>query len=219
MRIDAVIFDHDGTLVDSEGIHYAFWRELVAREGKTFSYEEYLNHHCGVPSKQNAELICSHHQLNISPQQLLADKRQLLESWLKKQTFPLLAGAEAALGLAQKAGLKIGLATGAERREALRSLEGHSLAPYFQAVVTKDDVEFSKPAADTYLLAAQQMGVAPAHCIAVEDSTTGVASAKAAGMTCITVKYAMAKNQDLSQADYHCETLVEATEKALSLMT
>ncbi|SMF20789.1 haloacid dehalogenase superfamily, subfamily IA, variant 3 with third motif having DD or ED [Alteromonadaceae bacterium Bs31] len=218
MRIDAVIFDHDGTLVDSEGIHFSIWQELLAQQGINFHREEYLNHHCGVPSKRNAELIVERHKLNTSSQQLLTNKQQKLDAWLHDHTFPLLPLAREALQECRKAQLKIGLATGAGRNEALRTVEGHNLAQYFDTLVTKDDVKNSKPAPETYLLAARHLAVEPEHCIAIEDSSTGVASAKAAGMQCITVKYELAKNQDLSSADYHCNDLLQAVDKALTLV-
>ena len=217
MSFSAIIFDHDGTLVDSEGIHYNIWRELLSTDfGIKFSKQEYLNHHCGVPTLQNAETIVQQYALDLNAQQLYQRNTQAMHAWLSENSFPLFATAKPALDQCRNAGLKIGLATGASNTEANATLKGHELAEYFTAVTTKDDVEHTKPAPETYLLTAHKLGVEPQACIAIEDSSTGIASAKAAGMVCIAVSNDYSVSQDVSLADHQVDDLQQAVNLVLT---
>ncbi|WP_045860957.1 HAD family hydrolase [Teredinibacter purpureus] len=218
MAITAIIFDHDGTLVDSEGIHCSIWQDLLKEDhGISFSKQEYLAHHCGVPTLTNAEVIVQQYSLNLNPEQLYEINRKRLAVWLEHNSFPLMPNARAALDKCRQAGLKMGMATGASRSEAGGSIASHQLAEYFSVVTTRDDVTNTKPAADTYKQTAQQLGVKPEHCIAIEDSSTGVQSAVAAGIACIAVENEFSDSQDLSKARWQVANLMEAVDLALSL--
>jgi len=218
LGIAAIIFDHDGTLVDSEGVHFTIWQQLLSDNfGIKFNKQEYLNHHCGTPTLRNAELIVQQHGLNLNPQDLCDLKQQALQVVLNRNPFPLMPFALEALDLGKQAGVKMGVATGANHSEVTSSISSHKLEDFFQTIVSKDDVDNSKPAPDTYLKAALELGVEPRECMAIEDSLTGIRAAQAAGMTCIAVTYAFSKHQDLSLADYRVDNLKQAVEIALGL--
>lgn len=217
MAISGIIFDHDGTLVDSEGVHFSIWQNLLLPYGISFSKTEYLQHHCGVPTRRNAELIVAQHELDISPEELYQKKQHEMQQWLQQQCFPAMHGARAALLQCHSAGLKIGVATGAGQLETQSSLQSHNLDSLVAAVTTREMVTNSKPAPDTYLQTLDALQLRADVCVAVEDSTTGIASAKAAGLACIAVAYDFAKGQDLSRADHYAANLLEAVAIALAL--
>lgn len=217
MPFKAIIFDHDGTLVDSEGVHFSIWHKLLKELHIDFSKEAYQKDHCGVPSLKNAQLLVEHYETGLTAEQLCLRKQAHLSAWLEQQPFPLMPLAREALQACRDKGLKIGLATGASDLEAGATLSGHQLQAFFDVVVTKDQVRHSKPAPDTYLLAMEKLGVEAAQCVAIEDSFTGVAAAKAAHLTCVSVSYEPAKQHDLSRADAHAKDLLDAVEQVFLL--
>lgn len=217
MALRGIIFDHDGTLVDSEGVHFSLWRDVLNPLGISFSLEEYLEHHCGVPTLTNAQVIVDQYQLPLSAETLYQQKQAALAGWLKIQPFPLMQGAREAMVRCKSAGLRIGIATGASDTELNSSMIAHHLQPLVDASTTRDQVSHSKPAADTYTRTLKQLQLNADDVIAVEDSATGLASAKAAGLRCIVVAYAFAAGQDLSAADYTVANLSDAASLALTL--
>jgi len=219
LSLKAIIFDHDGTLVDSEGIHFGLWRSILADYGIDFSQQTYRDHHYGVPTMTNAETLITRHRLNVSAETLFNRKRQGLIDWLSRQPFPLLPNVREALDLCRAHHLKIGLATGAGNLETQTSLREHQLEDYFDAIATKDDVAISKPAPDVYQLALRKLAVQAKDAVAIEDSVTGLTSAQSAGLQCIAVKYKYACPQNMSTANGHAEDLLEAVEAALRLLT
>ncbi|WP_018414427.1 HAD family hydrolase [Teredinibacter turnerae] len=217
MSLHGIIFDHDGTLVDSEGVHFSIWQEILAGMSVGFTKEAYLLHYCGVPTRKNAEDLVAQHNLPITADELYRTKQQRLEQRLAATPFPAMPGARDAMVQCRQAGLKVGIATGANRFELDTSIAAHNFGDFVQAATTRDDVTRSKPAPDTYLRTLEQLQLPATEAIAVEDSTTGIAAAKAAGMRCIAVAYEFAKGQDLSAADYHVDDLSAAAALAISL--
>ena len=185
LTIKAVIFDHDGTLVDSEGVHCACWNSVLHTYQQQLSYTSYCADYNGLPTLETAQRIQQKFALPISASALYELKIAALNQHLASQPFPLLPGAlEALIHLAQQK-FPLAIASGANRKEVLHSVAAHKLAPYFAAISTKNDVTNSKPSPDVYLHAAAQIGIEPQYCLAIEDSDTGEQSAIAAGMPCI----------------------------------
>lgn len=198
-HIKGVIFDHDGTLVDSERYHYQIWAQLLKSFSVDFKEEEYIEHHSGVPSKENARKIIEDYGLNTSPEQLAAEKEVLSQAFFSQHTTQLVPFAESCIQFCLDKQLAVGVATGASRALIERSLGHRSFFPSLKAIATGSDVERNKPAPDTYLLALKGLNLAANEVVAVEDSLPGVTSAKAAGIFCIAVNTPY--GQDLSHAD------------------
>lgn len=183
--IRAVIFDHDGTLVDSEPLHLAAWQELLAPYQAQLSAEEYQRHLSGRPSLASAQWLTERFDLPVDPEALFQQKHRAVCTWLEQQAYPLMPGAVPLLRALQSAGTPLALASGASLPEVQSSLNHHNLHPYFPVVVTRDQVNNNKPAPDVYLLAARQLGIPPEDCLAIEDSDSGQRAAQAAGMACL----------------------------------
>lgn len=183
--LKAVIFDHDGTLVNSEPVHHACWLKAIAVYNAEFSLQEYVTHLTGIPSSSSAQWIIERFNLPIEPAALYARKQAHVDEYLKTNAFPLMPHAEDLVRFCFEAGLKLAVASGAGAQEIHRSLNAHGLDRWIQVVASKNDVARNKPAPDVYQLALQRLGVAAAQAIAVEDSDVGQASALAAALTCL----------------------------------
>ena len=185
ITIKAIIFDHDGTLVDSEGVHCDCWNEVLQPYQQTLSYDDYCTNYNGLPTQETAQRIQQEFALPTSANKLYTLKITALNHHLSLKPFPLLPGVLETLNHLKQKAVPLAIASGANRKEVSHSIEAHNLKQYFRTVSTKDDVKHSKPAPDVYLHAATQLGIEPQHCLAIEDSDTGEQSAIAAGMPCL----------------------------------
>lgn len=217
--IKGIIFDHDGTLVKSEHEHYKIWRDIVQEFGHHLSEEVYIASYSGVPTVQNAELLIETFSLPLSVEELCARKKQSMANFLTQGTFKPMPFAPEIFPLCKQKGLKLAIASGAKRAEIDHSRVSNGYDEYCEVYVTYEDVENSKPAPDAYVLAAEKLGLTVKECIAIEDSKSGVTSAKAAGMYCIVIPNAYTRKQDLSAADMSVASLEEAWQHILDKLS
>lgn len=206
----ALIFDHDGTLVDSERHHFEVWRQILQPFGVRFSETDYIRHHNGVPTPQNAATLIEQHGLDIDVDSLCERKNTAFADYAISTPSPLLPTVLETLKRARSHGRKMAIATGADTQDVMRSVNAHALNPLFDAIATRSEVKLGKPAPDVYLLACERLQARPQQAVAFEDTQTGIAAAKAAGLYCIAIPNHYSLHQDLSQADARCETLAEA---------
>ena len=206
----AIFFDHDGTLVDSEPIHYQLWRDVLTSHGVALSEAFYRDCCAGIPTADNAVDLVARFAINASPAALAEAKSLATRRFLAHQAFPLLPSVGDAVPLLHDAGWRLAIVTGAGSDAVRSTLRQHSLTGFFETVVSGDDVKNSKPAPDCYLLAARRLGLKPSECIAIEDTEHGVNSAAAAGVACLAVPNEMSRNHDFSQATAVFEELAAA---------
>ena len=175
----AVLFDLDGTLHDSNGA----WQEAMGAYVTRYTDEPGPGLIAGLVGMSTPEAVALvHGRLGLPPADVSADV-----AWLEERVARTFAeqaawhpGALELVGRTREAGLRTALVTSSGRL-IVDSLLGGPIGRLFDVVVCSADVERMKPAPDPYLLAASLLGVDPADCVAVEDSATGVASAAAAG--------------------------------------
>ena len=179
---DAVIFDCDGVLADSEGITNRVLAEMVQLLGCPLSLQEVRRRFSGVPMAEVVEILqakLGHDLPTIWHSQFNARRSEAFRRELRA-----IPGVQALLQALAAAGVPVAVASGAERDKVLTNLKLIGLDRHFGAqVFTGSDVAHRKPAPDVYLLAAKSLGVDPARCAVVEDSATGVRAGVAAGMT------------------------------------
>ena len=183
--IKAIIFDHDGTLVDSEPVHHGIWQDTLAPYEVSISMDTYKTHLSGTPTIHSANWIVQSHQLPVEAAHLCDIKLKAIEAFLTQDGFPLMPGVKELLAWLSRSEFKLGVASGAALSEVEHSLNFHNITEHFEAVATKNHVTNNKPAPDVYLHAAKSLGVAPEHCLAIEDSDNGQQSAIAAQMHCL----------------------------------
>jgi HAD superfamily hydrolase (TIGR01509 family) len=179
MAIEAVVFDLDGVLVDSEHVWDAARRELAAERGLPWP-EPATREMMGMSSVEWSRYMHDRVGLPEPPEEISAEVVRRLEEIYRRE-LPLIDGAaEAVERLAEH--WPLGLASSSNRELIDLVLELSGLTRLFQVTVSSEEVPRGKPAPDVYLEAARRLGVAPARCAAVEDSENGIRSAKAAGM-------------------------------------
>lgn len=178
---DAVIFDLDGTLVDTERLTLAAGIEAFARQGVAVD-PAFLHGLVGKDDVTGAGLIqAAFPQIDLPAYD--ADWVAVVDR-LMSDGLQLKPGVMDLLGLLDQ---PRAIATSSTRRQAGKKLSQSGLAGHFRHVVVLEDVARPKPAPDPYLLAAALLGVAPGRCVAFEDSETGAMSARTAGMTVVQV--------------------------------
>jgi HAD superfamily hydrolase (TIGR01509 family) len=199
------VFDMDGLLLDTEVVWQEAEERLFAAHGEVFTREDklavigtdfawtarYFAERLGQPPERGPELV---EEMVMSMYDLLSQE---------------VAGRPGALELVARlrGRLPLAVASNSPRRLVDAALTSARLTDVFDVVVTSDDVAHSKPAPDIYLLACERLGAAPEHVLALEDSSAGVASAKAAGLSVIAVpQYA---ETDVAAADRIIDSLEE----------
>ena len=213
--IAAVVFDMDGVLIDSEQL----WdevREQLARERGGRWNERAQADMMGMSSTEWSRYMHDVIGLAEPPGEINAEVvRRLLARY--RESLPLMPGAvEAVERLAAR--WLLGLASSSNREVIDTVLELAGIAHYFRATVSSEEVEHGKPAPDVYLEAARRLGVDPTSCAAVEDSTNGIRSARAAGMRVIAIPNPHYPPSDdvLAHADVVLHSLDELTPERVS---
>ncbi|MES2151422.1 MAG: beta-phosphoglucomutase [Pseudomonadota bacterium] len=197
-RFKAVIFDLDGVITDTAHYHYLAWKRLAESVGVGFDaqFNEQLK---GVDRMGSLDLILGAAAGAYTHQQKLelaeVKNRHYQELIAAMSAGDLLPGALDALAAVRAAGLKIGLAS--VSKNAFTVLDYLGIRNSFDIVVDARLVANSKPDPEIFLSAAQQLGVAPADCLGVEDAVAGVAAIKSAGMFALGI----GKPEVLAQAD------------------
>ncbi len=183
-KYQGIIFDMDGTLVDSMPSHLQAWQLTCEHYGYPFEYD-YMHGLGGVPTRETVEILNEKYQLNHDPVIVAKTKRQY---WEQMTLVPQLIDVTLDIFNQQFGKKPIGIGTGAERSHALELLTHHGLLNKVHALVTASDVSQGKPHPETFLTVAQKMGIPADQCIVFEDTQIGLQAAQSAGMDCILVK-------------------------------
>jgi HAD superfamily hydrolase (TIGR01509 family) len=182
--IQAVVFDLDGVLVDSEHVWDEARKELAAERGGRW-HDQASRDMMGMSSLEWSRYMHDVIGLEDPPEEISAEVVQRLEEIYRRE-LPLIDGAvEAVERLAAR--WPLGLASSSNRELIDLVLELSGLAQNFRVTVSSEEVARGKPAPDVYLEAARRLGVAPEGCAAIEDSENGIRSAKAAGMRVLAI--------------------------------
>jgi HAD superfamily hydrolase (TIGR01509 family) len=210
IQVQAVVFDLDGVLVDSEQL----WddvREQLARERGGRWHDRAQKDMMGMSSTEWSRYMHDVIGLGESPEEINAEVvRRLLVRY--RMSLPLLPGAaEAVERLAKR--WQLGLASSSNREVIDVVLDAAGIIEHFRVTVSSEEVARGKPAPDVYLEAARRLELEPDRCTAVEDSRNGIRSAHAAGMCVIAIPNAHYPPSDdaLAVADVVLQTLDELT--------
>ena len=207
--IDAIIFDMDGVIVDSE----PFWRQAkinaVARFGGSIT-EQQTYQSSGLRIDEIAEHWIGHCDLDPACKQPLCDA--ILDEVIKqiKGNGKLLPGVRESLQWLATTDLKVGLASSSPSRLIAAVLDIFELKQFFSVQVSAENLPFGKPHPQVYLEAASQLKAAPHNCLAIEDSVNGLLAAKAAKMTGVCIpEPGQENNPSFGIADYKLASLTE----------
>ncbi len=212
MTFQAAIFDCDGLLADTETPDYDAWRMLYAEHGLMLEVRDWA----ALIGVAKGHTLADWHQAlaaRVGPayNRDAITKRRQAHYAQAMQTLAPMPGVVALLNALAAEGIPTAVASNSERAWVDRVLEITGLAGRFQAIATADEVAQPKPAPDVYLLAARRLNIAPAQCIAFEDSPRGLAAAHAAGMGTVAVPSALTRHLDWAQAHHLVQTLENVT--------
>lgn len=178
----ALIFDVDGTLVHNMPVHNQIWLNFLAGLGIQIEANEFQHKTAGKTSPEVVRLMLGNHLTDAEARQYGEQKEILYRSTYQPQAVP---GLHAFLAQAHQAGLPMAIASAGGPLNIGLVLDGLGIRPYFQAIVSGEDVQHGKPAPDLFLKAAERLGVDPADCLVFEDAWFGVEAAHRAGMRVI----------------------------------
>ncbi|PHN02864.1 HAD family hydrolase [Flavilitoribacter nigricans] len=197
MNYQGIIFDLDGTLVDTEPIHRDAWFKVMAEYDLEFG-NEWFEQWIGKSDRVLAESLERYYKVPASADLLQEKKRKTYHLMAAEFAAPF-TGVEVLLGLL-KDNFRMGIATNSSDKDAASVFQKTKLDTFFQTIVTADMVDKLKPAPDMYLLASKRLGLFTDVCLVVEDSPSGVKAAKEAGMYVLAVTNSHPE-ESLKQAD------------------
>ncbi|MEU0458439.1 HAD family phosphatase [Streptomyces sp. NPDC006129] len=188
----SVIFDLDGTLVDSEPNYYEAGRQTLAEHGVPgFSWADH-ERYVGISTQETVADWKERYGLRASVEELFSDKnRRYLE--LARTSTRAYPEMRAFVELLAAEDVPMAVASGSSPEAIEAVLSGTGLAALLPTVVSADEVARGKPAPDVFLEAARRLGSDPADCVVLEDASPGAAAAHAAGMRCIAIPYVPAQ--------------------------
>ena len=182
----AVLWDLDGTLVDSEEFHWLSWRDTMRPEGVELTYEQFL----ASFGQRNDRILPAWLGADVDGGRVLRigdDKESEFRRLAEVHGLVPLPGAREWLSRLKAAGWKQAIASSAPRPNVEMMLRVAGLSEGFDAIVSADDVTIGKPDPQVFLKAAEKLQVPPSRCIVVEDAVAGIEGARRAGMRSIGV--------------------------------
>jgi beta-phosphoglucomutase family hydrolase len=182
--IKALVFDCDGTLVDSMPWHFKAWRDTLHRYGILFSEERFYAL-AGTPIKKIIELLATEAGKKVDVDYIADEKEEYYYSLIPKISprKQVLQVVKENLGI-----LPMAVASGSSRASVMETLKYFKALSWFNTLVCAEDVIHHKPAPDIFLEAARRLGVEPEKCRVYEDSTLGIEAAHRAGMEAVDVR-------------------------------
>lgn len=211
-RFDAVLFDMDGVLIDSESLYTSAMEKMFRSLKIMLSREERLAL-VGINMKKGTEYLLSlHPELDLTYDEMAnIYETSLLSALQEAESLTLIPGVEQWLCNLHDAGVKLAVASSSTRKMVGYIVERFGLERYVDYVINGDMVTESKPAPEIFLRAAENVGVLPERCAVVEDSEAGIQAAKSAGMYCVAFSGANVHGADQSCADIQIDAYTERT--------
>ncbi len=215
---DAVIFDFDGVMLDSETPEYESHRLVFEEHGLALTVDDWCDQ-IGVDVEQQPERwsrrLRAHAPHAPDHQAFRAEIRRRFRDLVPREPMAGIAGLVQMLGLA---GVPCAIASNSPATWVVPAATSIGMATFMRTVVTIDDVPRGKPAPDVYAEAARRLGAVPGRSVAIEDSAPGLASARAAGLRTIAVPHWLTERHDLDAADVRVTTAHEITLDLLRML-
>lgn len=175
-------------MIDSEICHYKCWNALLESFGRHLEYEHYLKFYSGVSAKTNAQRLIDEFKIEATLTELIERREERILETLQVEDIQLMPYAHDMLTYFARLAIPLVLVTSSSRAEVAIIMSKIKLDSIFLYRVTRDDVSHAKPSPEPYQKGVEILGGKPGDCIAVEDTLTGVQSAKTAGLTCLAVQ-------------------------------
>jgi len=202
----AVIWDMDGVIADTAPYHLKAWQEVLQKRGINFTEEDFR--HCF--GQRNDTIIRNALGKEVSQDEIdsIAKEKEAGFRQRIRQNLKPLPGAIKLIKSLAEGGFKLALASSAPVENIQLVIIGLGISDYFHAIITGRDVTEGKPSPQSFLLAAQKLGIEPKNCVVIEDAVAGVSAAKKAGMRCLAITNTHPRTS-LTEADLIVDTLEE----------
>lgn len=214
--LQALIFDFDGLIIETEGTEFQAWREMCQRYGVELSLETWL------PSvgRGATTRIFEPYDYLVEQSGCELDREAVCAACLQRNlelidAQPVLPGVKELLQEAKKRGIKLAVASSSPRAWVEGHLTRLGLISYFEALACGEEVEHTKPYPDLYLLALNKVGVRADQAVAFEDSLNGMTAAQRAGIFCVLVPSELTQYQTFKQVDWRVSSLADVSLEAL----
>jgi len=201
---EAVVFDMDGLMFNTEDIYFAVGEELLRRRGKNFT-RELSDAMMGRPPQASFEIMIQWHNLSVTWQELAAESEDLFIERIQGRIAPM-PGLLELLTALESANIPKAIATSSSRRTLRAVLACFDLEPRFAFTLTAEDVVQGKPYPEIYLKACERFGLPPHKVVVLEDSEAGCRAAAAAGTITVAVP-----GSHSARHDFTCATMVIST--------
>ena len=206
-RLQAVVFDLDGLLLNTEELYQLVGTELLGRRGKAFE-PDLLNAIMGRPPSVSLQMMIDWHGLDCSVNDLATETEQIFARILDEQ-LELMPGAAELLAALESAGIRKAIATSSGRRFVENVLSRFDLQRRFEFILTCEDIVEGKPNPEIYLKAAARFGCPPEHVLVLEDSQNGCRAAVAAGVFVVAVPGGHSRQHTFTGARLVANTLAD----------
>ena len=181
----ALIFDLDGTLVNSMPVHFKAWCKALEDQGQPGVFPEDVFYAMGGrPTRDIVEVINGEQGLRLDADQVASSKKR---HYLKNLSLVELIPAVAKIAEENRGKVPLAVASGSSREVVEKTLQVLGISDWFDEVVSSNEVPNGKPAPDVFLEAASRIGIAPEDCVVFEDARSGIIAARAAGMEVVAV--------------------------------
>jgi HAD superfamily hydrolase (TIGR01509 family) len=197
-KLEAVLFDMDGVIVDSEPLWSEAEKQLLARRNLRYS-PSLKSAMMGRDAKGAVANLIEHYSLAESVGELIEERNQIIAGFFEEH-LQAIPGALELVRSVMAAGILTGLVSSSPKPLVELALKKLDAAVLFDLIVSGDQVIRGKPAADIYITAAEKLGVKPKYCLVIEDAPHGVAAAKGAGMCCLAISTSV-RAVELAMAD------------------
>lgn len=211
-QLDAVLFDLDGTLIDSEYFYYSNWSPILAKEfGLQITFKDWIRYFAGHTLARNVGMLMESYGIATTEEFMWKETRT---NYAKSDmtTIRLMPYAHEILEKLATENIRLALVTSSYKTTVDTVLGHHDLLEYFEFFITRERVVHAKPNPEPYLLATEILSLPRGNIVAIEDTSTGCAAAKGAGLTCIAVTKYGSEIEKLSKADYILGNLQEVKE-------
>jgi HAD superfamily hydrolase (TIGR01509 family) len=216
MKLQAIIFDMDGVIIDSEELWFRVGELLLSKYGIDYT-DEMRKKIMGMGSIEIMELIKTTYPIKDSVDELLEQRNRIVLHLLDKTTVPPIPNAVDFIQMVSGNGYKIALASSSPQQFIDIVINRFDIARYFSAIISGDRVSRGKPHPDIYRLTARELKVDNTGCLVFEDSPNGVKAAKDAGMKCIGITTNF-NGDELKKADLVVDAYTELPiEKMMAL--
>ena len=215
MGIQAIIFDMDGLMIDSERLYFQTEREIAAIFQKPVK-EQILWKMMGRKPIESMEIFVRELHIPQSAEKILELRDRRMKEKLETDLVPMPGLFEIIHFFSKR--LKLAISTGAEKKFLDIVLNSLGIRDEFSVLQTSDDIKYGKPEPETYLKTCEKLGLDPANCVVLEDSSNGVKAGKKAGCYVIAVPSEYTRDQDFSLADFIAGNLLIAKKHINSLI-